>query len=171
MSKLNDAFMESYKHLDKICREIFESDKGITTYIDAMQEINDGNRKVPSWDMVLRKLKNYRYIRNKYVHEVNTSQYDICMKEDIVWLDNFYKSIMKTTDPLAEYQRMKKPGKCSVNANKKPITRTDEEEYSTGMKKGNHTESKNDSSIETVLSFIIVSAIITLIIVFLLLYM
>lgn len=39
MSKLNDAFMESYKHLDKICREIFNSDKGITTYIDTMQEI------------------------------------------------------------------------------------------------------------------------------------
>lgn len=64
--------MESYKHLDKICREIFNSDKGITTYIDTMQEINDGNRKLPFWDDVLRKLKNYRYMRNMYVHDVDT---------------------------------------------------------------------------------------------------
>ena len=72
MSKLNDAFMESYKHLDKICREIFNSDKGITTYIDTMQEINDGNRKLPFWDDVLRKLKNYtrcRHIPIRYLYK------------------------------------------------------------------------------------------------------
>ena len=117
--------MESYKHLDKICREIFNSDKGITTYIDTMQEINDGNRKLPFWDDVLRKLKNYRYMRNMYVHDVDTSQYDICTKEDIVWLDKFYNSIMETTDPLAEYRRMKKAEKRSASMKKKPITQID----------------------------------------------
>ena len=170
MSKLNDAFMESYKHLDKICREIFNSDKGITTYIDTMQEINDGNRKLPFWDDVLRKLKNYRYIRNMYVHDVDTSQYDICTKEDIVWLDKFYNSIMETTDPLAEYRRMKKAEKRSASMKKKPITQIDAEEYNLEKKKATHTETETDSSIEMILSFIIISVIITLVILFLLLY-
>ena len=49
-------FMESYKHLDKICREIFNSDKGLL-HIDTMQEINDGNRKLPFWDDVLENKK------------------------------------------------------------------------------------------------------------------
>ena len=31
----------------KICKEIFNSEKGVTTYIDTMKEVNDGNRYVP----------------------------------------------------------------------------------------------------------------------------
>lgn len=107
MTNLNNDFMESYKHLDKICREIFNSEKGVTTYIDAMKEINDGNRYVPLWNETLYKLKHYRYIRNNYVHEVGTSQYDICTADDIEWLNNFYKEIIQTTDPLAQYRRKK----------------------------------------------------------------
>lgn len=42
MTNLNNDFMESYKHLDKICKEIFNSEKGVTTYIDTMKEVNDG---------------------------------------------------------------------------------------------------------------------------------
>ena len=43
MTNLNNDFMESYKHLDKICKEIFNSEKGVTTYIDTMKEVNDGS--------------------------------------------------------------------------------------------------------------------------------
>ena len=107
MTNLNNDFMESYKHLDKICKEIFNSEKGVTTYIDTMKEVNDGNRYVPLWNKTLYKLKHYRHIRNNYVHEVGTSQYDICTRDDIEWLNNFYKEIMKTTDPLARYRRDK----------------------------------------------------------------
>ena len=88
MTNLNNDFMESYKHLDKICKEIFNSEKGVTTYIDTMKEVNDGNRYVPLWNKTLYKLKHYRHIRNNYVHEVGTSQYDICTRDDIEWLNN-----------------------------------------------------------------------------------
>ena len=94
MTNLNNDFMESYKHLDKICKEIFNSEKGVTTYIDTMKEVNDGNRYVPLWNKTLYKLKHYRHIRNNYVHEVGTSQYDICTRDDIEWLNNFYKEII-----------------------------------------------------------------------------
>ena len=57
MTNLNNDFMESYKHLDKICKEIFNSEKGVTTYIDTMKEVNDGNRYVPLWNKTLYKLK------------------------------------------------------------------------------------------------------------------
>ena len=33
MANLNNDFTEYYKHLDKICREIFNSEKGVATYI------------------------------------------------------------------------------------------------------------------------------------------
>ena len=32
------SFMESYKRLDKICKEMYEVDKGVTAYIDDMEE-------------------------------------------------------------------------------------------------------------------------------------
>lgn len=73
MTNFNNDFMESYKCLDKICKEIFNSENGVTTYIDTMKETNDGNRYVPLWNETLYKLKHYRYIRNRYVHEVGTS--------------------------------------------------------------------------------------------------
>ena len=41
MTNLNNDFMESYKHLDKICKEIFNSEKGVTTYIDTMKDVNE----------------------------------------------------------------------------------------------------------------------------------
>ena len=45
MTNLNNDFMESYKHLDKICKEIFNSEKGVTTYIDTMKEVNSSDLK------------------------------------------------------------------------------------------------------------------------------
>lgn len=40
MTNLNNDFMESYKHLDKICKEIFNSEKGVTTYIGPMSRFS-----------------------------------------------------------------------------------------------------------------------------------
>lgn len=77
---------------------------------------------------------------------------------------------MKSKDPLAEYRRMKKTEKRSASVKKKPITRTDVEEYKTEKKKTTHTEPEDDSSIEMILSFIIISVIITLVILFLFLH-
>ena len=70
MTQINDEFMEAYKHLDKICREIFSAEKGVTTYIDEMREISDGSRFVSSWNNVLNRLIQLRKIRNDYAHEV-----------------------------------------------------------------------------------------------------
>lgn len=100
----NDEFMEAYKHLDKICREIFKNEKGITTYIDEMEAKRSGAFYVGSWDATLRKLKEYRHIRNAYVHEVGTSDLEICGEEDINWLKGFYEDIMQRRDPLAQYR-------------------------------------------------------------------
>lgn len=105
MSRLNDEFMEAYKSLDKICREMFHGDKGVTAYIDEMQGIHNGAKYVSSWDATLRKLKELRHIRNNYAHEVGTTYTDICTQADIDWLNNFYNAILHTEDALAEYRK------------------------------------------------------------------
>lgn len=97
--------MEAYKSLDKICREMFHGDKGVTAYIDEMQGIHNGAKYVSSWDATLRRLKELRHIRNNYAHEVGTTYTDICTQADIDWLNDFYNSILHTEDALAEYRK------------------------------------------------------------------
>ena len=57
MSQINYRFLESYKQLDKLCMEVFRADKGVTSYIDAMEETRGGAWKVPNWNNDLQKLK------------------------------------------------------------------------------------------------------------------
>ena len=39
---LNNEFIEEYKRLDRLCRGIYNSDKGITNYIDDMRSSSQG---------------------------------------------------------------------------------------------------------------------------------
>ena len=94
MSHSNEEFMEAFKHLDKICKEIFNSEKGVTSYIDAMEEITNGDRYVSNWNYTLKMLKGLRHIRNQYAHEIGSSYDNICVPEDIEWLKSFYNEIM-----------------------------------------------------------------------------
>ena len=102
----NDEFMEAYKHLDKICGEIFNNEKGVTTYIYELERQRSGSFYVGSWDVTYQKLKKYRHIRNTYVHEVGTSSSEICSTEDINWLNSFHEDILQRRDPLAQYREI-----------------------------------------------------------------
>ena len=105
MREINDKFMESYKHLDKICQEIFNTKYGVTAYIEAMEAAKDGARYVSVWDKNFHQLKTMRHIRNRYVHEVGTVYSDICTSSDIQWLNDFCDSILNIEDPLALYRK------------------------------------------------------------------
>ena len=109
MTRINDEFMEAFKHLDKICKELFDAEKGVTSYIDEMERITNGPRYVPNWNFVLRRLKDLRHIRNNHSHEIGTSYGDICSPEDVQWLVSFYNDIMNTNDPLALYRKATAP--------------------------------------------------------------
>ena len=91
-SCLNNDFMESYKHLDKICKEIFNSEKGVTTYIDTMKEVNDGNRYVPLWNKTL---SDHMKTSRLTLGDCITSFSAMHIKQDK--LMRFLKEIMKLT--------------------------------------------------------------------------
>lgn len=99
------GFIEEYKHLEKLCGEIFDADtgRGISAYIDEMTHIKNGSYYVPAWNNDLKNLKHYRWIRNQIVHEPNCTERNMCEYKDELWLENFRSRIMKQTDPLALY--------------------------------------------------------------------
>ena len=103
------SFIESYKHLDKICGEVLNDDRRISAYIDEMKNTPRGSYLVRGWDDDLKQLKHYRWIRNQIAHEPNCTEENMCEYGDAQWIDDFYDRIMNQSDPLAMYRKATKP--------------------------------------------------------------
>ena len=109
MANINQQFLEEYKHLDKLCKEAFDSDKGVTSYIDYMKATpSEKSRKVSGWDSDLKMLITLRHARNKLAHEVGTLDTALVSRDDIDWLKEFYERIMGGDDPISKLQRTRK---------------------------------------------------------------
>ncbi len=102
------GFMDSYKRLDKLCSEVMGNTKGVSSYIEEMQNTNYGTYYVNGWNEDLKKLKHYRWIRNNIVHEPGCTEQDMCEPSDTLWINNFYSRIMNQTDPIALYYKAAK---------------------------------------------------------------
>lgn len=103
------GFIESYKHLEKLCGEVLNDDRRISAYIDEMINTPRGSYLVRGWDDDLKQLKHYRWVRNQIAHEPDCTEQNMCEPCDTVWLDDFYSRIMNQTDPLALYSKATKP--------------------------------------------------------------
>lgn len=103
------GFLNSYKHLEKLCGEVLNDDRRISAYIDEMTNTPRGAYIVSGWNDDLRQLKHYRWVRNQIAHEPDCMEQNMCEPGDAAWLDNFYSRIMNQTDPLALYAKAVKP--------------------------------------------------------------
>lgn len=99
------AFMEAYKRLDNLCKDLFSSDVGITEYIKSMERCSHYTLYIDNWRNDYFALKHYRYIRNKIVHENDVTEDELCTADDVIWINNFYQRILNQTDPLALYRK------------------------------------------------------------------
>ena len=102
MSKINIDFFEEYKHLEKICNEIYQQNSGgVTLYINDMEKYGPSSVKsIPGWYDDLKQLKQVRHIRNIIAHE-GSFENDECNPSDITYVRDFYNRILKAEDPLA----------------------------------------------------------------------
>ncbi|MFA5450149.1 MAG: DUF6548 family protein [Clostridia bacterium] len=91
-------FFDAYKKLDSLCKDIYEN--GISSYIAEMEQYKYNSFRIPNWDFDYKKLKKYRYVRNKLAHESNTHESDFTDEDDIKWLQDFYQRILERRDPL-----------------------------------------------------------------------
>lgn len=102
------GFIESYKHLEKICGEIMNDERRLSAYIDEMLKKSNGAFYVSGWNEDLKQLKHYRWVRNQISHEPGCTEKNMCEPGDTIWLNNFYARIMNQTDPLALYYQATK---------------------------------------------------------------
>lgn len=94
-------FLEKYKKLDELCKQILSSDRGVSGYIDEMGNDSRGHQMITGWERDYKQLKKMRWIRNRLVHETDSFEDNLVNIEDIEWLHTFYHRIMECTDPFS----------------------------------------------------------------------
>ena len=93
-----DDFIKEYKLLDKLCKEMYMSDKGITSYIDDMKSVPFADSKIiDGWRDDLYKLIELRGKRNKWAHDDDVVTFS---RSDCTWIADFHKRVLKGNDPL-----------------------------------------------------------------------
>ncbi len=118
---MNNKFLEQYKRADSICRDIYNSDSGITNYINLMRDAkNYRAQNIEEWDRVLSKLMALRHKRNKLTHDVGTLEMELCTEDDVLWMDAFCEKLLNATDPLAKHYRAFYAKQKSQPKKKKP---------------------------------------------------
>lgn len=103
------GFMDAYKHLEKLCGEIFNDKRQISAYIEEMESLSRGAYLVRGWDTDLKQLKHYRRVRNQIAHDPGCTEENMCDSSDTQWILNFRSRIMNQTDPLALYRKAMQP--------------------------------------------------------------
>lgn len=144
------SFIDSYKHLEKLCGEILNDDRKVSAYIDEMINTTNGSLYVNNWDEDLKRLKHYRWIRNQIVHDPACNEADMCNIEDERWLNDFYSRIISQNDPLSIYRKAK--------SNDKVFYHPFQEEYTYNQKKSsNNLYTRQNSSCLGIIFFIIIA--------------
>lgn len=105
MRDLNIDFMDLYKRADRFIKDAYSSSEGVSEYIRLMEScFISGNANVQGWKSDYDNLKHIRWIRNQLAHEVSYDS-DICSESDYEWLDDFYKRLFSSDDPLGTLRK------------------------------------------------------------------
>lgn len=117
MNKLNYTFFEEFKRLEKICKDIYNSNTGVTDYINDMKSVPKNEcLHIKNFESDLNSLIRFRHIRNHLAHSEGGFDEEICTQKDIETIREFYYRILTSNDPMAlAYKNKKQPEKLSKN--------------------------------------------------------
>ena len=100
MTQLDNEFFEEYKHLERLCSDMYSCRDGIRQYLEDMEcQFSEGKKTIPHWAQDYRKLRGLRRTRNTLAH--NVSEYQVCTEQDVENVIGFVGRIMQQQDPLA----------------------------------------------------------------------
>lgn len=96
-----NEFLDEYKHLEKLCNDLYNQQHGISLYISDMEATpRAASALILEWNKDLKALKHLRHIRNAMVHDLNEQEVTYT-QEDIRNLKEFHRRIMEQRDPLS----------------------------------------------------------------------
>ena len=161
---MNDVilkFLQEYKKLDELCKQILSSTRGISEYIDQMQSECRNHSKVPNWNNDLKELKRLRWIRNQLVHDTDSFDTLEVSKEDISYLKEFRSRILHCEDPFSLLHKLEQH---STHKNVKSLPLT------SSVSTKNDACSDDTASQENSYSGILLLLVISAVFIFFLLY-
>lgn len=104
MDAIQIEFLDEYKYVDKICREMLGAEKGVTAYIEQLDETPVTVRYwITEWSDEYRQIKHIRWLRNQIVHSTG---YVECTQSDLDWLKDFHNRLLTQQDLLAKAHRV-----------------------------------------------------------------
>ena len=104
MDAIQIEFLEEYKYVDAICRDMLGAEKGVTAYIEQLDETPVTVRYwITEWNNEYRQLKHIRWLRNQIAH--STGFVD-CTQSDLDWLKDFHNRLLTQQDLLAKARRV-----------------------------------------------------------------
>lgn len=123
MNSIESELFDEFKYVDKICREMFNAEKGVGAYLEQMEMTPMSlSCRISGWDNDYKQLKHIRWIRNQLAHETG---YVECTAADVNWLKDFHHRLLNQQDPLAyadkinratqQRKRAAKPQSSGVN--------------------------------------------------------
>ena len=115
MRNIESKYIDLYKSVDSICKDIFRSERifndrgeevfGVSAYVETMaRDRYSMASRPPDWDAKYKTLKRLRWLRNTIVHDSGASE---CDEEDYNDLKRFYNELMSGNDILARARRMR----------------------------------------------------------------
>ena len=100
MTQLDNEFFEEYKHLERLCSDMYSCRDGVRQYLEDMEcQFSEGEKAIPHWAQDYRKLRGLRRTRNTLAH--NVSEYQVCTEQNVENVIDFADRIMRQQDPLA----------------------------------------------------------------------
>lgn len=155
MNKTDMEFFETYKRLDRLCSDVFGlRNGGVTRYIDELKAIGY------EYSEDCKTLKRLRHIRNQMAHDEGTFDYQMCDREDIIWLNTFYNRMMKGDDPLAVHYRAGRKAQNTVRNNVQHNSNISysNTSYRSGSNSSRHRKSRKANVIFNIIFFLLIIA-------------
>ena len=104
MDAIQIELLEEYKYVDAICRDMLGAEKGVSAYIEQLDETPVTVRYwIVEWNDEYRQLKHIRWLRNQIAHSTGTVD---CTQSDLEWLKGFHNRLLTQQDILAKAHRV-----------------------------------------------------------------
>ena len=99
MDAIQIELLEEYKYVDAICRDMLGAEKGVTAYIEQLDE----TPMTTEWNDEYKQLKHIRWLRNQIAHSTESVE---CSQADVDWLKGFHNRLLTQQDLLAKAHRV-----------------------------------------------------------------
>ena len=104
MDAIQIELLDEYKYVDAICRDMLGAEKGVSAYIEQLDETPVTVRYwITEWKDEYRQLKHIRWLRNQIVHSTGSVE---CTQSDLDWLKGFHNRLLTQQDLLAKAHRV-----------------------------------------------------------------